>query len=143
MGRRGSRAGDSHHYYDWLEFAAEDLHCADILLDARQCAAAAGFHCQQAIEKAVKAYVLFKTGVHVDGHNITWLCRHAGRCEERFCSRLDRTTALNRLYSETRYPADLPVRVDVDMLARIYEPAEDIYDFICEEIYAGADPEEE
>ena len=79
----------------------------------------------------------------MDGHNITWLCRYAGRYEERFLHWLDRTAALNRLYIETRYPADMPVGLDFDTLASLYETSEEIYDFICEKIYAGADPEEE
>ncbi len=143
MSRRGSRTGDSRHYYQWLAFAAEDLHCADILLDRRQCPAAAGFHCQQAIEKAIKAFVLFRTGVHVDGHNITWLCRHAARYHEAFTGWLDKTPALNRLYIETRYPADMPVQLDFDTLDRIYAVAEEIYDFICRQVYAEADAEED
>ncbi len=143
MSRRGSRTGDSRHYYDWLEFAAEDLHCADILLDRRQCPAAAGFHCQQAIEKALKAFVLYRTGSHVDGHNITWLCRQAGRYDETFLSWLDKTPALNRLYIETRYPADMPVQLDFDWLRQVYYTAEEIYDSVCGTVYAGADAEED
>lgn len=143
MSRRGSRASDSRHYYDWLEFAAEDLHCAGILLEERQCALAAGFHCQQAIEKAVKAFVLYRTGVHVDGHNITWLCRHAAKYDKAFLQWLDKTPALNRLYIETRYPADMPVLLDFDDLDRICRVAEEIYDFICGQVYADADAEEE
>lgn len=135
MSRRGSRSTDSHYYYDWLEFAAEDLHCADILISAKQCASAAGFHCQQAIEKGIKAYLLYETMSHVDGHNITWLCKSAAKHDEHFLIWLDKTVTLNRLYIETRYPADIPVNLDFDILRGILDMAKEVYDYICNIIY--------
>ena len=79
MGNRSRRhnAQDSRRYYDWLEHSSQDLIAAKILSEDDRCYPLAAFHCQQAIEKALKAYILLKSDVLVDGHNLTWLCRQA------------------------------------------------------------------
>ena len=143
MARRGENSRDSRHYYDWLEFAAEDLHCAEVLLADRQCLLAAGFHCQQAREKALKAHILFQTGSPVDGHNITWLCRTAGRLDGRVLDWLSYTPAFNRLYIETRYPSDTALKYSYEDVQAVYVVAQELYSYICKQIYEDPDPERE
>ena len=75
MARRRKGNTDSQYYYKWLEKALSDLQSARILLTWGGDEMAVAFHCQQAIEKALKGYLLFKLGRHFDGHNLTFLCR--------------------------------------------------------------------
>lgn len=75
MGGNRSRmhnGNDSRRYYDWLEHSSQDLIAAKILSEDDRCYRLSAFHCQQAIEKALKAYILLKSDVLVDGHNLTW-----------------------------------------------------------------------
>lgn len=74
--RKGAR--DSMYYYKWLDKALCDLQAARILLTWGGDPSNVAFHCQQAIEKALKGYLLFRTGRHYDGHNLTYLCRAGG-----------------------------------------------------------------
>ena len=108
--RKGAR--DSMYYYKWLDKALCDLQAARILLTWGGDPSNVAFHCQQAIEKALKGYLLFRTGRHYDGHNLTYLCRQAVMADERFTEWLDESAALNNLYIETRYPTDLPLELD-------------------------------
>lgn len=140
MARRGERSRDSRFYYDWLEFAAEDLHCAGILLEEKQCLNAVGFHCQQACEKALKSFIMYNTGSPVDGHNITWLCRTAGKYDSQILGWLDMTPVMNRMYIETRYPADLPPRYTLTSLQAIYNMATELHEYICKIIYKDTEP---
>ena len=48
-------------YYKWLDKALTDLQAARILLTWDGDPSTIAFHCQQAIEKALKGYLLFKT----------------------------------------------------------------------------------
>jgi len=136
MMMRGYREGnnDSKRYYDWLNRASEDLAAARLLLTSKDTLNAACFHCQQCIEKALKGYILFKTHSNVDGHNLTWLCRQAIRNDGRFNEWLDESAALNRYYIETRYPADVPLKLTVEMVVNVCEIAAKMYVFICKEI---------
>ena len=109
MTRRRKGASDSCFYYKWLDKALCDLQAARLLLTYGGDHYNIAFHCQQAIEKALKGYLLFRTGRHFDGHNLTYLCRQAIQLDSKaFSEYLDESAALNDLYIETRYPTDLP-----------------------------------
>ena len=125
---------DSRRYYDWIDRAGEDLEAARLLMASEDTLNAASFHCQQCIEKALKGYLLYKTRNHVDGHNLTWLCRQAVKWDNRFAEWLDESAALNRYYIETRYPADIPLRLSEDKVAGVYTMADKMYRFILSEI---------
>ncbi|HEX2938823.1 MAG TPA: HEPN domain-containing protein [Ruminiclostridium sp.] len=141
--RRRDRSEDSHRYYDWLERASEDIEAAEKLLDSDNTIGACAFHCQQCIEKALKGYILFKTHQHLDGHNLTWLCRQAMKTERHFSQWLDESVILNRYYIETRYPADIPLELDTRAVNRAYDMALAMYRFICDEVYNDMESEED
>ena len=132
-------SGDSRHYYDWLDKAGEDIIAAGILVKNDACYNAAAFHCQQAIEKALKAYILIKSDVLVDGHNLPWLCKRAMRYDPAFGDWMDQCTALSRCYIETRYPADLPLQLDFARVTKYCQLVRDMYLFICAEVDAALD----
>lgn len=125
---------DSRRYYEWLERANEDILSATLLRQSEECLNNAAFHCQQTIEKALKAYILLKSDVLVDGHNLTWLCRRAMKYDREFTQWLDECASLNHCYIETRYPADIPLDITRDDIKRYYKMAGDMYLFICREV---------
>jgi len=133
--RRREGNSDSRRYYDWLERASEDIAAAELLLGSDNTFNAAAFHCQQCIEKALKGYIIFKTHEHLDGHNLTWLCRQAIKRDPRFSEWVNDSVILNRYYIETRYPADFPLKIENADINRAYEMAQDMYHFICNEVY--------
>lgn len=126
--------GDSRRYRDWMRRSYEDKRAAELLIHNEDTLDAATFHCQQCIEKALKGYILYKTGTPVDGHNLTWLCRQAIKQDARFQEWLDESAALNRYYIETRYPSDTPFELDDRRVAKVYGMARAMYDFILSEI---------
>jgi HEPN domain-containing protein len=130
MGRGRGKPHDSKRYFDWLERAECDLDSARILKDNNGDNCNAAFHCQQCIEKALKGYLLYKTGKHVDGHNLTFLCRSACKVDRKFNEWLDESTSLNRYYIETRYPTDVGFDITDTELERVYKMATDTYEFI-------------
>ncbi len=130
MGRRRGSPHDSKRYFDWLERAECDLDSARILKDNNGDNCNAAFHCQQCIEKALKGYLLYETGKHVDGHNLTFLCRSACRIDRKFDEWLDESTSLNRYYIETRYPTDIGFDITDRELDKVYKMASDMYAFI-------------
>ena len=136
--RKGAR--DSMYYYKWLDKALCDLQAARILLTWGGDPSNVAFHCQQAIEKALKGYLLFRTGLHYDGHNLTYLCRQAVLADERFTEWLDESAALNNLYIETRYPTDLPLELDESTVRSYFRMAEDMFAAIRKELYDGGRP---
>jgi HEPN domain-containing protein len=141
--RSTKHGSDSRKYFDWLEIAARDLLAARILIEREQCLDIAGFHCQQCIEKALKAYLIDRTGTLVDGHNLTWLCRQAARHNTYLKHYMEETAKMNRLYIETRYPSDIDLHLNSESIGKIYDTAKELYEFVCDEVYDGEADEDD
>ena len=134
MSRRSNHNTDSKRYFDWLFHAYQDLLAAKVLIKDKRLYDAAVFHCQQAMEKSLKGYLLYKTRRLFDGHNVTWLCKQAALIDDGFKNWISKSTSLNRYYIETRYPADIPADIPFDEANEILEATEELMDYSCEQI---------
>ncbi len=134
MSRKSSHNSDSKRYYDWLFHAYQDLLAARMLITDRRLFNPTVFHCQQAIEKSLKAFLLYKHRKLFDGHNLTWLCKQAAMTDQSFTKWIGKSTLLNRFYIETRYPADIPEEIDRQLVEEILEATEEMMEFICDNI---------
>ncbi|MCD7730409.1 MAG: HEPN domain-containing protein [Oscillospiraceae bacterium] len=132
MSRSSGHKTDSKRYYDWLFHAWQDLHSAKMLINDSRLYEQVVFHCQQAIEKSLKAYMLYKARRLLDGHNLTWLCKQAAMLDDSFAKWISKCVLLNRYYIETRYPADIPSDIDRDFAEDILSASEEMMDFVCE-----------
>jgi HEPN domain-containing protein len=121
---------DSRRYIDWIKYAKTDYSAAVLLAKDPQCFMPASFHCQQCIEKALKAYLLYKKHRHYDGHNLTWLCRQAVIIDAEFEKFLFKSTVLNRYYIETRYPADIQLEVTSENIKELLHDTKEMLEFI-------------
>lgn len=134
MSRSSNHSGDSKRYYDWLYHAYQDMLAAKKLIEDKRLYSQVVFHCQQAIEKGLKAFMLYKQRKLFDGHNLAWLCKQAAMMEQDFVKWLSKCAMLNRYYIETRYPADIPDEIDRELAEDILFAAEEMMEFICEYI---------
>lgn len=121
---------DSTRYNDWILKANEDLNSAKILIDNDGANSIIAFHSQQAAEKMLKAFLLYKTNETASGHSLSYLLRQCKKHESSFDEIEDHIYILDDYYIETRYPADAPIDI-TDKDAKIsIESAEIILDFI-------------
>lgn len=123
---------DSRRFEDWYKKAQIDLQGARILKYHDGDNALVAFHCQQAIEKALKGFILEKTQELLDGHSLVFLCRRASRLDEYFTDRLKDCAFVNQFYIETRYPADIPDPVDDDEIEECLKIAAEITDYVTD-----------
>lgn len=129
-------AQDSRRYDAWLDKAGEDLCAATVLRGDDRCYGGAAFHCQQAVEKALKAYILLRSGELCEGHSLIWLCKRATRHDQKFSGWLDESAALGNCYIETRYPSDSREAFDFGAVCAACDMALDMFRFICEQVDA-------
>ena len=134
---------DSRQYFDWLDHSSADLIAASLLKEDDRCYDLAAFHCQQSIEKALKAYILLRSGSLVDGHNLMWLCRQAKKYHKGFQQWFEESADLNQCYIETRYPADVDKEISYKMVQGFYTMAKDMYRFIFEQVDQELDRREQ
>jgi HEPN domain-containing protein len=87
----------------WFEQSEQDLAAARLLGGAHHHNLAC-FHAQQAVEKALKAYLFSQGAREVRGHSASVLCEDAAHFDPSF-SGLRKTAALvDKYYISTRYP---------------------------------------
>ncbi len=125
---------DTKRYKDWMVMAGKDLKSAKILFEHDADYGIVCFHCQQAMEKCLKGYIIFKSGELIEGHSLIKLCKHAARYEASFKCLLKDCAFVNAFYIETRYPAEDPMLVAKEDVEECFRITESLMSKITEEI---------
>lgn len=121
---------DSARYKDWFDKAERDLKSAHVLKENNCGNDVVAFHCQQAIEKAFKGYILYVSSQLIEGHSLLFLCKSASNFFHGFKNMMKDCAFVNQYYIETRYPADIQLVVTDEEVQDCIEIAKKIYD-IC------------
>ncbi|QIB67832.1 HEPN domain-containing protein [Aminipila butyrica] len=103
---------DSVRYKDWFSAGHKDLKSARILLDHDGDYTIIAFHCQQAIEKYLKGYLLLETHELEKGHSLILLIKKIQVFDSGIQQFMKDCAFVNQFYIETRYPADAPLELD-------------------------------
>ncbi len=91
--------------------AQKDIKSARILFEHEADNEIICFHCQQAIEKYLKGYLICITGELQEGHSLVKLCKRIMKYDKTFNIFLKDMAFVNTFYIETRYPAEDPLNV--------------------------------
>jgi HEPN domain-containing protein len=97
---------------DWYAKARTDFSSAMILSEHDGDNAVIAFHCQQAVEKALKGFILKEAESLSEAHSLIYLCKKASKIEPKLYGFLKDCAYLNQFYIETRYPADDPMEIE-------------------------------
>lgn len=123
---------DTTRYKDWFEKAERDLKSAKVLKKNDCGNDVVAFHCQQAIEKALKGIILKNTSEITEGHSLLYLCKQDSNFMPKIKSKLKDCAFVNQYYIETRYPADIPLIVTDEEALECIFIAETIYGMVLE-----------
>ncbi|AEM72916.1 HEPN domain-containing protein [Caldicellulosiruptor acetigenus] len=105
---------DSKKFTDWIQMGKKDFRAAQILYEHEGDRGLVCFHCQQAVEKYLKAFLLAKTGIVHEGHNLLKLLKKALEFEPSLSEFAKDVSFVNMFYIEVRYPPDEPMYVSVE-----------------------------
>ena len=93
----------------WVDKAVQDLRAADALMQQTPpLSYPVCFHCQQASEKYLKAYLTHRQVEFGKTHNISELLDLVARVDDEIAQELEQAVILTPYGVETRYPGDLP-----------------------------------
>ena len=121
---------DSTRYKDWFTMAHHDLEGARILFLHGAEYGLVCFHCQQAIEKTLKGFLLKQSPQLMEGHSLVKLCKFCVQYHIGFNDFLKDAAFVNVFYIETRYPADEPLIVTKEDTQECLDIAQKIIEFI-------------
>lgn len=116
----------------WLEFSRSDLKDAECLFKAESFLSAT-YHCQQAAEKALKAYLVFKEHEIVKTHNLVML---GGLCkifDQEFQKINKELELLNPFATKFRYPSEFDLPDEEDTRFVIIQ-AKSVVNFVLKKI---------
>lgn len=115
---------------EWLHKARIDLLSAQILMKhGVPVFDAAAFHCQQAVEKALKAFLVWKAVRFEKVHSLTYLLDLCEVEEPGFASLRERAETLAPFAAEIRYPGEV-VEVSREGAQEVFATAKAVWDFI-------------
>lgn len=113
---------------DWICKAESDLLNSEIILESDKtnkpydtvCS-----HCQQAIEKFLKAYLFFNRVPFPKTHVLEDLANECGKKDKEFLKFIDRISVLSDYAVDVRYPDDYYIP-DIEETQKAYEVAVEI-----------------
>ena len=122
----------------WLRQAEQDLIDASYNRDGARFNISC-FLCQQASEKAIKAFLYFREAEDIWGHSLIDLCEDAKIFDMFFDTIKSEARQLDKYYELTRYPGFLPGGIcseafDVNDADRAYELSGLVVEFVKERI---------
>lgn len=121
---------DALKHKEWFVIGEKDLKGAKILYEYDGDYGLVLFHLQQAVEKYLKGYLIYKTGLLQEGHSLIKLCKKASSYNSDFRKFLRDCAFLNGYYIETRYPAEDPLIAEEEDVKDGLVFAKEIIDFI-------------
>lgn len=128
------KKANSTNFRDWLEKGNHDLEDAKRLLENGGYTDTICFHAQQAVEKHLKGYLVYKKINPRNIHHLEELAKNCAKFEKGFLEFLDECLLLTRYYIETRYPPLVPVRYPKEEASKAIRIAETIVAFVKSKI---------
>lgn len=116
---------------EWLSKAQDDLQAAALLLTfeiyPRNIVA---FHCQQAVEKSLKAFLTSQDIPFLYRHDLGYLLDLCLEIDATFIELEAHIVGLTPYAVEIRYPADLPLTPTIAQIQQFYRQAQAVYAFV-------------
>jgi HEPN domain-containing protein len=122
----------------WLRRAKEDLEAATLLSQSAK-ARPALFHCQQAVEKSLKAFLTWHQRVFAKTHDLEELGRACCSVDGSLADILVRASPLTHFAWRFRYPS-APYEPDLVEAAESLKTATEVYEQILKRLPASAHP---
>lgn len=119
---------------EWLDFANEDLETAAYILKGEYLYnRSICYHCQQAAEKYLKAYIIYLDLPLIKTHNIALLCEKIKEIDNNIMDIYNDATELTQYITGARYPDDFDQLTDSDSKAA-YQIAFSVKEFVTGKI---------
>ncbi len=123
---------------DWLRFAEADLKAADLLQRFDDFPTAIhAFHCQQAVEKGLKAFLVARAQHFVLRQNLSYLLGLCVAVEPAFRNFEKPVAVLAPFTTQSIYPADMERVPTIEWSRTHYRYALDVVTFVAAQLKAA------
>jgi len=116
---------------EWLTRAQADLTAAELLLKFDEYPTAIlAFHCQQVVEKSLKAFLTARRISFLFRHDLAYLLDLCSEGDPSFGELEPQISGLTPYAVEGRYPTDLPLEPNKDETRIFYRQAQTVFEFV-------------
>lgn len=116
---------------EWIKKAENDFRAAEILLsDPDPPTDTICYHCQQSVEKHLKAFLTANEKDFIKTHDLDYLTKLCLKIEKNFENYQADIISLNKYAIESRYPADIPILYSIEEAKQAFETSKEIIRFI-------------
>lgn len=123
----------------WLEKADHDRRAAELTLrEARPITDIAAFHCQQAVEKLLKAYLVYRRHAFEKIHDLEELVDQCARHDATFAELRDRVRPVSAYAVRFRYPG--PTDPSVAEVREALQVVQEVWQFVTDRLPAEVRP---
>lgn len=117
----------------WMEKGDHDIAAAEIILKSSEpLTDIVCYHCHQAVEKYLKAYLIHKKVSFPKTHDLDYLIELCVKEELAFHNIKNDVKGLSEYSIETRYPGDIPISYDVEEAEEALKKVKKITKFVKE-----------
>lgn len=121
-------------FEEWSRYADEDLTMAKLALAEDGPPNQICFHCQQAAEKYLKGFLVFRGEKFEKSHQLRYLVEKCMALDRAFEELQEDIILLTQFYIETRYPGDVP-SFSLKDAETAYASASHIKEFVIKSLY--------
>lgn len=119
----------------WIWFADQDLKAARKLIkDNDVILVPAAYHCQQCLEKILKAYLAFRKQPVIKTHDLIRLVNLCTKFDSDFTKLLELAVDLNPFVTQARYPDAISFMPDLTTIKIIVNQTEEAFNFTKDKI---------
>lgn len=117
---------------EWFEKGNHDLQTAQILDKEKGPTDTLCFHCQQAVEKYLKGFLVFcgKDIEEIKIHDLGRLLNYCLEEDKKFEQFYDYVDNLNRFYIDSRYPINMPFEYSQNEVTNAIGQVEEMVKFV-------------
>jgi HEPN domain-containing protein len=122
---------------EWLKYAEHDITTVSLIISDPALTQIMAFHCQQAVEKCLKAYLLENSKPIIKTHDLIKLYAMTKAVKDLGIDEI-KLKAVNEVYVETRYPSDMGLLPNgiptIEEVQKFFEFAQNVEKIIKKEM---------
>jgi len=120
---------------EWLARAQADLAAVELLLKFDEYPTAIlAFHCQQVVEKSLKAFLTARNAPFLFRHDLAYLLDLCSEVDPSFEELEPEISGLTPYAVDGRYPTDLPLEPTQDETRLFHQQAQTVFEFVKQKL---------
>lgn len=122
---------------EWITRAQADLTAVELLLKFDEYPGAIlAFHCQQVVEKSLKAFLTARSASFLHRHDLAYLLDLCSEVDSSFDELEAQISGLTPYAVDGRYPTDLPLEPTKDETRLFHQQAQTVLEFVKQKLKA-------